>query len=207
MLREGKSLSEVTEWARRQYSIPAKIIPATDKEVATKVITGRGEMHLQEFWVRDRGRPTVTGIRYDGIAKARASRKAIDAISKADMVVIAPANPISSIGPIVALKDLRRELVKKRRRVVAISPLIGEQAVSGPAVKYMKAIGLENSPAGVAKQYRDFAGSIVISTKDHDLAPKIRDLDMRVFETDITMKNRQDEIRLGRYIIDKVMNN
>jgi LPPG:FO 2-phospho-L-lactate transferase len=88
--------------------------------------------------------------------------------------------------------------------VIAVSPLIGKRAVSGPAVKYMEALRLESSPVGVARYYRDFAGTFVISKDDHRLAPQIESLGMQVYETNITMKNRQDEVRLGRYILDKI---
>ena len=204
MIRSGKTLSEVTGWMRDRYSVAAKVIPATDDEVATRIMTGRGEMHLQEFWVRHGGKPEVTGIRYDGADKAAASRDAIDAIRKADAVVIAPANPVSSIGPIVALADLRKELVQNRDKVIAVSPLIGERAVSGPAVKYMKALGLESSPVGVARHYRDFAGTLVISKSDHRLSPRIESLGMQVYETNITMRSRQDEVRLARHILGRI---
>jgi LPPG:FO 2-phospho-L-lactate transferase len=204
MIKGGKSLSEVTGWMRDRYLVAAKVIPATDTEVTTRIMTDRGEMHLQEFWVKHRGTPKVTGIRYDGADKAAANSDAIDAISKSDAIVIAPANPVSSIGPIVALADLQKELVQNRDRVIAVSPLIGEKAVSGPAVKYMKALGLESSPVGVARYYRDFAGSFVISKVDHRLAPRIESFGMQVYETNITMKSRQDEVRLGRNILSRI---
>jgi LPPG:FO 2-phospho-L-lactate transferase len=204
MIKDGKSLSEVTGWMRDRYSVAAKIIPATDTQVTTKVMTGRGEMHLQEFWVRHRGTPKVKGIRYDGADKAAANRHAINAIRQSDAVIVAPANPVSSIGPIVALPDLRKELTQNRDKVVAVSPLIGEKAISGPAVKYMEALGLESSPVGVARYYRDFAGTLVISKGDHRLAPQIESLDMRVYETNITMKSRKDEARLGQHILNKI---
>jgi LPPG:FO 2-phospho-L-lactate transferase len=201
MIKSGKGLSEVTRWMRDRYSVAAKVIPATDSEVTTRIMTNRGEMHLQEFWVKHKGSPRVTGVRYEGSGKAAASQDAVDAIRQSDVIIVAPANPVSSIGPIVALADLRKELVQKRERVVAISPLIGEKAVSGPAVKYMKALGIASSPVGVARYYRDFVGNFVISKGDHRFSFKIEALDMRVHETNITMKSRQDEVRLGRYIL------
>lgn len=204
MIKSGKSLSEVMGWMRDRYSVAVRVIPATDSEVTTRIMTGRGEMHLQEFWVRYRGTPKVTGIRYNGADKAVANRDAIDAIRQSDAIIIAPANPVSSIGPIVALVDLQRELAQNRDRVVAVSPLIGERAVSGPAVKYMKALGLESSAVGVAQYYRDFAGTFVISKGDHSLAPRIESLGMQVYETNITMKTRQDEVGLGRHILSKI---
>ncbi len=204
MLRAGKSLSEITDIIRNRYSISAKIIPATDSEVTTRVMTSKGEMHLQEFWVKNRGAPKVTGVCFAGMADAVASRGAIDAIRKSNIIVVAPANPVSSIGPIIAISDLRKELVRNRQKVVAVSPLIGEKAVSGPAVKYMKALGIENTPVGVAQYYRDFVGTFVISKNDHRMASKIEALDIQVYETNITMKTRKDEVRLGRYILNQV---
>jgi len=204
MIRAGKSLSEVTGWMRDRYSIAARIIPATDDEVTTRIMTGRGDMHLQEFWVKHRGAPKVTGVKYDGADSAAPCRGAVDAIRHSDAVVIAPANPVSSIGPIVAIEGLRNELVRNREKVLAVSPLIGEKAVSGPAVKYMKALGLEISALGVAQYYRDFAGAFIISKGDHRMARRIEALGMKVYETNITMRSRQDELRLGRHILSKI---
>jgi LPPG:FO 2-phospho-L-lactate transferase len=205
MMKDGKSLSEITDFFRKCYSISAQLIPATDKELTTIIATStRGDMHLQEFWVKHKGRPTVTGVRYDNASRATANTAAIEAIKQCRAVVIAPANPVSSIGPIMALSDLRKELMQKREKVIAISPLIGRKAVSGPAIKYMKALGLENSSVGVAKYYRDFVSKFIISMEDHSMKLQIEALDMEVYETNITMKARTDEVRLGRHILKLV---
>jgi LPPG:FO 2-phospho-L-lactate transferase len=202
MINSGKSLSEITNFFRSRYSVSAKVIPATDKEVTTKIVTDRkGEIHLQEFWVKHKGRPKVTGIRYDNATSAQANTAAIEAINQSDAVVIAPANPVSSIGPIVALANLRRELARNRNKVTAISPLIGRRAVSGPAAKYMTSLGLEISSVGVAKYYRDFASKFIISKNDHALALQIEALGMKVYETNITMKSKRDEVRLARDLL------
>ena len=204
MIKDGKSLSEITDLMRKRYSIAAKIIPATESEMTTRILTENGEMHLQEFWVKHKGSPKVAGVRYDGADDAKASQKAIDAVKKSDAIIIAPANPVSSIGPIVALADLRKALVSERHKVVAISPLIGEKAISGPAAKYMKALGIESSPVGVAQYYSHFVGTFIISKSDENLAPSIEDLGMKVYETNIIMKTRQDGLRLARYILSKI---
>ena len=205
MMKEGKSLSDITNFFRRCYSISAELIPATDREVTTRIVTrSKGDMHLQEFWVKHKGRPTVIGVRYDNASRATANTAAIEAIKQCRAVVIAPANPVSSIGPIMALSDLRKELMQKREKVIAISPLIGRKAVSGPAIKYMKALGLENSSVGVAKYYRDFVSKFIISMEDHSMKLQIEALDMQVYETNITMKDRTDEVRLGRHILKLV---
>jgi LPPG:FO 2-phospho-L-lactate transferase len=205
MMKDGKSLSEITNFFRKCYSISAQLIPATDKELTTSILTTtRGDMHLQEFWVKHKGRPTVTGVRYDNASRATANTAAIEAIKQCRAVVIAPANPVSSIGPIMALSELRKELMQKREKVIAISPLIGRKAVSGPAIKYMKALGLENSSVGVAKYYRDFVSKFIISMEDHSMKLQINALDMQVYETNIMMKARTDEVRLGRHILKLV---
>jgi LPPG:FO 2-phospho-L-lactate transferase len=201
MLKGGDTLSEITDEMRKQLGISARIIPATDDQVTTMIATNKGKMHLQEFWVKNQARPNVKGIAFEGSETAMPNKKALDAITKSDLVIIAPANPVSSIGPTLAVKEFRHALCGKRDRVVAVSPIIGDSAVSGPAVKYMKALDLENSPAGVAKYYGKSVGNYVISGSDSAIAPSIRRLGMNVFETDILMKNKQAEIRLARYLV------
>jgi LPPG:FO 2-phospho-L-lactate transferase len=202
MMKEGKSLSEITNFFRGCYSVRAQIIPATDKEMMTRIVTNTlGEIHLQEFWVKHRGRPKVTGIRYENASKATANPAALDAIKRCHAVVIAPANPVSSIGPIVALADLRNVLAQNRDKVIAISPLIGGKAVSGPAVKYMRALRVEASSFGVAKYYRNFVSKFIISKEDHRMKSQIEALDMQVYETNITMKTKRDEVSLSRRLL------
>jgi LPPG:FO 2-phospho-L-lactate transferase len=202
MTKEGKTLSEVTGFFAKRYGITTKIIPATDDEVATMISsTGDKEMHLQEFWVKNRGRPKVSAVRYAGIDRARPCQAAIDAIRNSDMIIIAPGNPVSSIGPIAAIAGLRAELAKARDGVFAVSPIIGNRPVSGPAAKYMKALRLKSSPVGIAQFYRDFASALVISKSDGNVSGDIRRLDMDVHETNITMAGRQDEVRLARYLL------
>jgi LPPG:FO 2-phospho-L-lactate transferase len=201
MIKRGDSLTQITETMRKKFRISARIIPSTDDQVTTTVLTDKGKMHLQEFWVKNGGRPQVRDVSFEGSAAAVPNHKALAAIRKSRTVIIAPGNPVSSIGPTLAVKEIRQALAEKKEKVIAVSPLIGESAVSGPALKYMKALGLENSPYGVAKYFGDAVGNFVIARSDHGLAAKIRDLGMAVFETDIMMKNKQAEIRLARYLV------
>jgi LPPG:FO 2-phospho-L-lactate transferase len=199
-----KSLTQVTAYFTEKFGVDARVLPATDSEMETMIMTGdAGEMHLQEFWVKKAGRPEVKGVRYRGVDKARATKQALAAIKDADRIIIAPGNPVSSIGPTLALKEIRTALAKRRADVVAVSPIIGNAALSGPAVKYMNAVGIQASVAGVAEFYQDVAGSIVIDSRDRDVASKaiIRKLGMGVHETNITMQGRQDEVLLGRYLL------
>lgn len=201
LIKSGKTLTQATVEIAKTYGAKTRVLPASDDEVATMVLTDRGEMHLQEFWVKNAGRPRVKGIRYSGIRRARATAQVLDAIKSADRIVIAPGNPVSSIGPTLAIKGVRDALAKRRQDVIAVSPLIGRQALSGPAVKYMAALGIENSPVGVAQFYNKVACAIVIDNSDSGMSARIRRLGMDVHETNITMRGRHDEVRLGRYLL------
>jgi LPPG:FO 2-phospho-L-lactate transferase len=204
MLKSGKSLSDITEWMRIRYGISSKIIPATDSAIETKIVTDKGEMHIQEFWVKYRGEPKVREVLYKGSNKPMINPQIIRTIKKAEMIVVAPANPITSIAPILTINILKKNLITERKKIVAISPLIGDKAVSGPAVNYMKAMKLQISPVGVAEYYSDFIGKFIISPSDHNLSSKIQNLGLKVYETNILMKNKNDEIRLASYLMKYV---
>jgi LPPG:FO 2-phospho-L-lactate transferase len=203
MLKNGKNLSEITDWMRSKYAIAPKIIPATDNPMETKIITDRGEMHIQEFWVKYRGEPNVINIVYSGADRSRVNPRAIDALKRSKIIVIAPANPITSIGPILAIKGIRKELIAQKKKIIAVSPMIGNEAVSGPAAKYMKAMDLQNSPIGVAKYYSDFVSKFIISTSDWSLSTEVNRLGIKPYETDIIMRNDDDEIRVALYLLKR----
>ena len=206
MLKNGKNLSEITHWMRSRYAIAPKIIPATDNPMETKVVTDRGEMHIQEFWVKYGGEPNVLNIVYSGADRSRVNPRAIDALKRSKIIVIAPANPITSIGPILAIKGIRKELIAQKKKIIAVSPMIGNEAVSGPAAKYMRAMDLQNSPIGVAKYYSDFVSKLIISASDWRLSTEINRLDIKAYETDIIMRNADDETRVALYLLKRFKN-
>ena len=201
MLKNGKSLSDITKWMCEKFAIETKIIPVTDNPIETRIITKKGEMHLQEFWVRHRGLDTVEGIEYQGAEKARPNPEAINAIQDSSLVIIAPGNPLTSIGPMLQIKGIRKELAKKKDKVVAVSPIIGNSAISGPAGKYMEAAGLEVSVIGVAKMYAHVCSNLVIDPKDHKYSKDIQELGINVHESKIKMTNKQSEDALAASII------
>lgn len=200
LINQGKNLTEITEWMAEKYSVSEKIYPATDNRLETIIVTDQGPMHIQEFWVKHQGNPLVRDIRYKGAESSTANPNLLNSLKNSELIVIAPANPISSINPILKVKEIRDLLTKLRKKVVAISPLIGEQAISGPAVKYMKAMNVTNSPLGVAVYYSDIVGNFIIDSSDSILSSKIASLDMNVFQTDIIMKDPRDEQRLASYV-------
>tara|TARA_Y100000780_G_C13668323_1_gene411386 strand:- start:915 stop:1826 length:912 start_codon:yes stop_codon:yes gene_type:complete len=201
MLRDGKGLVEITQWMCDRFGINAKIIPATEDHLETRIITEDKEMHLQEFWVKNHANGKVKGVRYYGVNKIKPSLYALDAIKSSNMIIIAPGNPISSISPILAIKEIKNLLVKMKNKCVAVSPIIGTNPISGPAAKYMESVNVDVSPYGVAKFYSDVISKFVIHTTDKIYASKIAGLGVRVYDTNIIMKYKNDETRLASYLL------
>ncbi len=201
MLKNGKSLSDITKWMCEKFAIEIKLIPVTDNAIETRIITNKGAMHIQEFWVKHRGLDSVEGIEYKGADKARPNPDAVNAIHDSSLVIIAPGNPLTSIGPILAIKGIRKELAKKKNKVVAISPIIGNSAISGPTGKYMEAAGMEVSVLGIAKMYAHVCSNLVIDTKDRMQTKEIEALNINVHETKIRMTNKQSEDVLAASIL------
>ena len=204
MLKNGKNLSDITKWMCKKFAVTANIIPVTDNTIETRITTNKGELHLQEYWVKHRGMDPVEGIQYVGAEKARPNPEAINAIHDADIVILAPGNPLTSIGPMLQIKGIRKELSKIKRKVIAVSPLIGDKSISGPAAKYMQAAGIESNAYGLAKMYSDVCSNVIVDTKDKALVKKIQELDMKAYETKITMKNKLAEDALANFILKQV---
>ena len=202
LLRKGKSLTEVARRISKALRVEPPILPVTDDRVETRIMTPNGELHLQEFWVRERGRPRVEGVRYDGGREARPTRRVAAAVSAADRVVICPANPVTSIGPMLAMTGFRRLLSETDARVVALSPMEGAAPYSGPAGKLLRATGSTPDSFGVAKLYSDFADCIVISASDSAQGEKIRALGMGCVTTGTRIRGRTDELRLAKVMVE-----
>jgi LPPG:FO 2-phospho-L-lactate transferase len=201
-LKEGKSLSWITEWIRKKLSVSPVIIPASDDHFETRIETPIGDMHIQEYWVKYHAELSISNIRYKGIEQAIASGNALEAIRNSDIIVIAPGNPISSIGPITSIPGIRKELSLRKEKVVAVSPIIGNDALSGPASKYMRATGIESSPIGIASHYADVVSNLIISESDKEYENQIRNIGVKVYKTNIIMDNEKDEINLSNYILN-----
>ena len=197
LIRDGLTLTQSTDELRSSFRIKAKILPMSDDPVATMILTQKGEMHFQDFWITHKGKPEVLDVRFEGLDKAEPTPEVMNALSSEDAIIIGPSNPITSIGPILGLKGIRSMLQKKR--VIAISPIIGDESVSGPAGKLMAARGYEVSSAGVAQCYADFLDVLVVDQRDDCVLP-----DIRVVKTDTMMSSVERSIELARFIVDSV---
>jgi LPPG:FO 2-phospho-L-lactate transferase len=202
LLRSGQSLTQVTTQMAASMGIKAGVLPASDDPIRTKVETPKGILGFQEFFVRERWQPEVRAVTYAGATEARASAAVLESIRESRLVIVAPSNPITSIGPILAVHDIRDALRCTRAEVVAISPLIGRAAFSGPAAKLMEACGYEVSPSGVARCYHDFLDNIVIDVEDAGLAPAIRYDTIGAQITDIRMTDEAGARRLAAYVVE-----
>jgi len=201
LLRRGMSFSEVVDRMASAMGIRARVLPATNDPVRTMIDTPEGTLAFQEFFVRERWQPVVRGVTYAGASEAHASPAVLQSIRDAAAVIIAPSNPITSIGPMLAIHDLLDALRCTRAEVVAISPLIGNTPVSGPAGKLMEACGYEVSPSGIARCYHDFLDNIVLDTRDAALAASIRYETIGVQITDILIADDAAARRLAEFVI------
>jgi len=204
MLKNGKNLSDITQWMCEKFAVESKVIPITDNTIETRITANGEDLHLQEFWVKHRGRGTIEGIHYVGADKARPNPDAISAIQDAELVVIAPGNPLTSIGPMMGIKGVRKELTKNKKKVVSVSPLIGNRSFSGPADKYMDAAGIEVSVFGLAQFYADVCSKMIIDTKDRKYTSKIKGLGIQVLDTKIKMQNKMAEEALAGFILKQL---
>ncbi len=201
VLRQGKRLTDTTALLARSFGIPAKIkiLPMTDEPgaVSTRIHTPEGELHFQDFWVSKKGEPEVSDVSFDGITDVKPSEEVMNVLKSGseEVVLIGPSNPITSIGPILSLEGVREQL--KRKRVVAISPIVGNEPVSGPAGKFMQAKGFEVSPYGVFKCYEDFLDVLIIDTEDECL---VEDEGVDVFKTNIIIRNAESSEKLAIFL-------
>jgi LPPG:FO 2-phospho-L-lactate transferase len=201
-LKEGVTLTEVTRRLAGGLGIPARIVPMSNDPVATMVRTPAGELAFQDYFVRRRQEDDVLGVRFAGIEHAHATPQALEAIAAADLIVFAPSNPIVSIGPLLALPELKAAVDVSPAPKVAISPIIAGKALKGPADKMLTTLGHEPSAVGVARMLQPAIDGFVIDEQDRDASAAIESLGLRVRDMQTIMGDRDDRARLGRAVID-----
>jgi LPPG:FO 2-phospho-L-lactate transferase len=202
-LRAGESLSEVTGRITRSWDLRARILPMSDDPVATRITVRRDdgsaeELAMQEWFVRERAESAVVSVRFDGAADARPAPGVLAALQDAETILVCPSNPVISIGPILAVPGVREALVRRRDRVVGVSPIIGGRPVKGPADRLMGPLGIEVSCVGVAHAYRDYCSTLVIDAADASHAPEIEALGVHAVVTDTLMRDARVAAALAR---------
>ena len=202
MLRAGSRLTEVTAELASRLGIRCAVLPMSDDPVRTKVLTPDGALDFQDYFVRRRFEPPVEEVRFEGADSALPSPEAAAALLSANTIVLAPSNPIASIGPMLAVRGFREALAHARGVRIAISPLIGGEAVKGPTVAMMQAAGLPVSPAGVAQAYEGLIDALVIDRQDVSFRSSLETAGLRVLVTDILMEGFEGRLRLAAEVLD-----
>jgi LPPG:FO 2-phospho-L-lactate transferase len=201
LLAQGKTLSEATTEIGRSLGVQACILPMSNSRVETRVDTPAGEFSFQEYFVQRWYQDPVKSVRFAGAADAEAAPGVIDAIMLARVVLVAPSNPISSLGPILAVPGIKEALQRTRAPVAAISPIVGGAAVSGPAGILMAAQGLPVSIAGVARAYKDFLDVLIVDGRDTQAAEELRRSGLRVHCTNTLMRTAGEKAELARTVL------
>ena len=207
LLAEGKTLSEATSIVCGKLGVKACILPMSNSRVETRVDTPVGELSFEEYFVQRWYQDPVNSVRFAGASDAEAAPGVIDAIVSADAVLIAPSNPVTSIGPILAVPGIREALHGARGKIAAVSPIVGSAPVAGPAGILMAAQGLPCSIAGVARAYEDFLDILVCDTRDARAADALRKSGLRVQCTQTIMRSSDDKAALARNVLSLVAAN
>lgn len=190
LLRKGGKLSLATEALAHALGVEQRVVSMTDDTVTTVVTTPEGIMHFQDFWVGRRGRPEVKSVAFTGLEAALPSQGFLDLLEKENTVLIGPSNPVTSIGPILALAGVREHLMDKR--VIAVSPFVGNKPVSGPAAKFMAACGVPADDEGV----RSLLGKVDLFVVDKDSSYRGECVRMSTL-----MRTRRESLKVAKELL------
>jgi LPPG:FO 2-phospho-L-lactate transferase len=198
----GESLTDITRVLCASLGVGPAVVPMSDEWVRTMVQTPDGELEFQEYFVRLRCEPPVTGFRFQGLADASPAPGVLEALGAAEAIVICPSNPFVSIDPILGLAGVREAIQAGARPVVAVSPIVGGQAVKGPAAKMLAELGLEVSARAVARHYGGLINAFVLDRADEAFSPGLEADGLRVLAKDTIMRSEPDRARLAREVLD-----
>jgi LPPG:FO 2-phospho-L-lactate transferase len=202
ILGRDMTLSQATAELCRMLHVKAKLVPMSDNPVRTKVLTGQLRLDFQEYFVKRGAEDVVSGVVYEGCEKAKPAPRVLEAIERAERVVICPSNPILSVSPMLSIPGFRDGLRRSKAYVVGVSPIVGGRALKGPADKVMASLRLEASAYGVAKFYEDFLDHLIIDNADEQHRTRIETLGVKVTVTDTVMRSVEDSVRLAKVVAD-----
>ena len=203
-LRQGRRPTEIADAIRRALGVRARVLPMTDDPVMTYVMVGNGPthaLHFQEFLVQRKAADEIRGIEYRGSARARTTPEVLAAIQEAEVIFLAPSNPVASIGPILAVSGIRDALRRTQAPIVAISPVVGGQSLKGPTDKFLRWAKVEVSPLGVAHLYRSALNGLdgmLIDSVDAGETSRIEALGTRVRVGEIVMRGPAEKRQVAR---------
>ena len=204
LLREGRTLAEVTRAIAAALGVAATVLPMSNEPVRTRILGPDGWLTFQEYFVREKAQVEARAVEYAGAGASAPAPGVLEAIATADTVLVCPSNPITSVGPILAVPGLVEGLGATRATVVAVSPIVGGAAVSGPAGRLMASSGLPVSAAGVARAYAPWLDRLVFDEQDRALADEIQALGVTPVPAPTMMSSREAEILLARHVLSAV---
>ena len=201
LLSSGKTLTEATAELCRTMNVKQRLVPMSDDPVHTIVSTPDGDLRFQEYFVRERWKPSVVDVKFEGAKEASTAPGVLQFLIHSELVLIAPSNPVTSIGPILAIPGVRDALRCTTAQVIAISPIVGKAAVSGPAGEMLKMRGHVVSAAGVADVYRGLLDVLVADTQDENERHDIESKEVHATFANTLMKSNDDKIALAKFAI------
>jgi LPPG:FO 2-phospho-L-lactate transferase len=204
LLHRGLMLSEVTNELCRGMGVQQRVLPMSDDQIETLIQTANGDLAFQEYFVRDRCEPKPLGVRFRGADRSSTAPGILEAITRSEFIFIAPSNPVTSIGPILSVPGVRDTLRNTTARIAAVSPIVGGEAVSGPAAKLMRVKGWPISPAGIAEAYKDFAHLIIADSRDESERAAIEKLGKQATFTNTIMHSDDDKTALAQFALQSV---
>ena len=202
LLAEGRTLSEVTAKLAADLRVRHTVLPMSDQPVRTRILGPDGWLGFQEYFVREKTQVEVRAVEYRGAGEARPAPGLIEAIGGAEAVLVCPSNPITSIGPILSVPGIVAALEGTGAPVLAVSPIVGGRAVSGPAGRLMAACGLPVSAVGIAQAYAPWLDFLVMDDEDVALGPSVEATGARPVVASTLMTGRVEEMRLARRILE-----
>ncbi len=201
LLRQGKTYSEIAEDLRQRLGLQLRILPMSDQPIATHIQTPAGLIHFEEYLVKRRCSDEVQGVVFVGAKEAKPAPGVLDALKQADAILIAPSNPIVSIGSILSVPGIHDVLHETSGMVVAVSPIVGGAPIKGPADKLMRGMHIDVSAVGVARCYRDFLDVMVIDEQDAQLAEEVENLGIPTVVTNTIMRDSKAKTELARTVL------
>ncbi|NHJ06250.1 MAG: 2-phospho-L-lactate transferase [Candidatus Heimdallarchaeota archaeon] len=207
LLKQGLELEEIIQEICKRFEIRATILPMSNGKIRTIMyIENDKQLSFQEYTVKMKEKILVKKVVYQGTDKAEASDLVIESILNADAIIIGPSNPITSILPILSIRNIKDALLKTKAKIIAISPLEEGKAFSGPAAKLLAELGYEASSFGIANLYKEFLDVIIISENDRNLIKRIENLGIKIICTNISLKNNLNRKKLSEIILKEIIN-
>ena len=194
--------SDIAKDISKAFGIKSNIILPTDDIVQTRLLTSIGWLNFQEYFVREKCKPQISEIKFEGIEKALPTKECIESLQNADLIILAPSNPLVSLNPIIQLPGIRETLIRANAPKIGISPFIGNKTIKGPANKMMEELGKRPNAIGFAEIFSDIIDLYFIDKSDKNLEEDIQKMIKNTIFTDILMKNQKDKLNLALLILE-----